>query len=164
LRHLIDSIRNKTKDLWQNLDEKNKKIFLKKILPYWNIFRHRVPNSSLEIINKMVKNGNLKIIKSSIKLISKRGDKFLVETLNKTIECDYLINCLGFDYDIKNYSLIESMVKKNLLKKDLILAQSNNSKVYLVGGLNIGRDFEITAVPDIRLDADLVAQKIFTNL
>jgi uncharacterized NAD(P)/FAD-binding protein YdhS len=163
LRHLIDSIRHKTKDLWRNLDEKNKKIFLKKILPYWNIFRHRVPNSSLEIINEMIKNHNLKIIKSSVKSISKNGDKFVIETFNKAIECDYLVNCLGFDYDIKNYSLIESMVQKNLLKKDLILVQSNNSKIHLVGGLNIGRDFEITAVPDIRSDADLVAQKIFAN-
>ena len=49
-------------------------------------------------------------------------------------------------------------------EKDLILVQSNNAKVHLVGGLNIGRDFEITAVPDIRNDANLVAQKIFLNI
>ena len=55
LRNLIDSIRGKTKDLWHNLDEKNKRNFLKKILPYWNIFRHRVPNSSLEIVSEMIK-------------------------------------------------------------------------------------------------------------
>jgi hypothetical protein len=56
------------------------------------------------------------------------------------------------------------MMQKNLLKKDLILVQSNNSKIHLVGGLNIGRDFEITAVPDLRVDANLVAQKVFITL
>ena len=55
------------------------------------------------------------------------------------------------------------MVNKNLLKKDLILVQSNNPKIHLVGGLNIGRDFEITAVPDIRNDANLVAQTIYNK-
>ncbi len=160
LRHLIDSIRPKTKFLWQNLDEKNKKFFLKKILPYWNIFRHRVPNSSLETIHNMIKNNQLDIIKSSAKSIEKSDGKFIIKTNKNNLECDYVVNCLGFDYNIKNYPLIESMVKKNLLKKDLILVQSNNSKIHLVGGLNIGRDFEITAVPDIRVDANLVAQKI----
>jgi uncharacterized NAD(P)/FAD-binding protein YdhS len=164
LRHLIDSIRGKTKFLWQNFDEKNKGSFLKKFLPYWNIFRHRVPNSSLEIINKMIENNRLEIIKSSVKSIEKSDGKFIIKTNKKTLDCDYVVNCLGFDYNIKNYPLIESMVKKNLLKKDLILAQSNNNKIHLVGGLNIGRDFEITAVPDIRVDANLVAQKILANI
>lgn len=164
LRHLIDSIRHKTKALWHNLDEKNKRIFLKKMLPYWNIFRHRVPNASLEIINKMIENNKLEIVKSSVKSIEKSDGKFIIKTNKKNLECDYVVNCLGFDYDIKNYPLIESMLKKNLLKKDLILVQSNNPKVHLVGGLNIGRDFEITAVPDLRVDANLVAQKIFLNI
>ncbi len=164
LRHLIDSIRSKTKSLWHNLDEKNKRIFLKKILPYWNIFRHRVPNSSLEIINKMIKDNRLEIVKSSVKSIEKSDGKFIIKTSEKTLDCDYVVNCLGFDFNIKNYPLIQSMVKKNLLKQDLILVQSNNAKVHLVGGLNIGRDFEITAVPDIRNDANSVAQKIFNIL
>jgi hypothetical protein len=43
----------------------------------------------------------------------------------------------------------------------LILVKSNDPKINLVGGLNMGRDFEITAVPDIKIDASLVAQKIF---
>ena len=164
LRHLIDSIRSKTKSLWHNLDEKNKRIFLKKILPYWNIFRHRVPNSSLEIINKMIENNRLEIVKSSVKSIEKSDGKFIIKTNEKTLNCDYVVNCLGFDFNIKNYPLIQSMVKKNLLKQDLILVQSNNAKVHLVGGLNIGRDFEITAVPDIRNDANSVAQKIINIL
>jgi len=164
LRHLIDSIRNKIKALWHNLNEKNKIIFLKKVLPYWNIFRHRVPSSSLEIINKMIENNKLEIIKNSVKSIAKRNNKFIVELGDSSIECDYVVNCLGFDFNYKNYPLISSMVKKNLLKKDLILVQSVNAKIHLVGGLNIGRDFEITAVPDIRNDAYLVAQKIYNNI
>lgn len=164
LRYLIDSIRGKTKFLWQNLDEKNKIVFLKKLLPYWNIFRHRVPSSSLEIIYKMIENNQLEIIKSSVNSIEKSDGKFIIKATKKTLDCDYVVNCLGFDYNIKNYPLIESMLKKNLLKKDLILAQSNDIKIHLVGGLNIGRDFENTAVPDLRVDANLVAEKIMANI
>jgi len=164
LRHLIDSIRVKTKTLWHNLDEKNKRNFLKKILPYWNIFRHRVLNSSLEIVSEMIKNNRLEIVKSSVKSITKKGDKFMINAGKKSFECHYVVNCLGFDYNIRNYPLIESMTRKNLLQKDLILVKSNHPKVYLVGGLNIGRDFEITAVPDIKIDANLVAQEIFSKI
>lgn len=164
LRHAIDSIRSKTKSLWHNLDEKNRRIFLKKLLPYWNIFRHRVPNISLEIIDKMTKNQQLEIINSSVKSIHKNNHKFVVDLGLQKIECDYLINCLGFDFNVKNYPLLASMLEKNLLQKDLVFVQSNHSKLHLVGGLNIGRDFEITAVPDLRIDANLVAQKIFDEL
>lgn len=164
LRHLIDSIRPKTKTFWHNLDEKNKRLFLKKILPYWNIFRHRVPNISLELIDKMIKNKQLEIVKSSVKSIHKNNNKFVIDLGFQKIECDYLVNCLGFDFNVKNYPLINSMLNKNLLKKDLIFMQSNNINLHLVGGLNISRDFEITAVPDLRVDANLVAKKIFEAL
>ena len=100
-------------------------------------------------------------MKSSAKSITKKGNKFIINTGKISLECDYVVNCLGFDYDIKNYPLIEAMTRKNLLQKDLILVKSNDPKIHLVGGLNMGRDFEITAVPDIKIDASLVAQKIF---
>ena len=112
----------------------------------------------------MIKNNRLEIIKSSVKSITKKGDKFIINTGKESLECDYVVNCLGFDYNIKNYPLIESMTRKNLLQKDLIMVKSNHPKIYLVGGLNIGRDFEITAVPDIKIDANLVAQEIFSKI
>jgi hypothetical protein len=41
-----------------------------------------------------------------------------------------------------------------LLEEDLLLFKSKNPAIHLVGGLNIGRDFESTSVPDLRIDVE----------
>lgn len=145
LRHVIDSIRLITTKLWQNFDDKNKKLFLR-FWPYWNIFRHRAPGASLDLIAQM----NVEVRKKGVKNITKIGERFLVdETL-----CDVVVNCLGFDLKAKNYELLNQMLEENLLKPELLLASSNSQNLHLLGGLNIGRDFECTAVPDLRVSVE----------
>ena len=46
------------------------------------------------------------------------------------------------------------MLAANLLKKDLLLVESNHPQIHLLGGLNIGRDFECTSVPDLRVTVE----------
>lgn len=153
LRHAIDSIRPITKELWKNLDTKNRKLFLR-FLPYWNIFRHRAPTASIEIIDEMIATKQLEIKKCGVKKIEEKNFKFEVETKDDKMLCDYIVNCLGFEFSAEKYPLLNQMLSANLLKKDLFLASSNNPKIHLLGGLNISRDFECTAVPDLRVSVE----------
>lgn len=149
LRHVIDSIRPITTSLWHNFDQKNKKLFLR-FLPYWNIFRHRAPIDSLELIEQMIESGQIEIRKKGVKKITPNNGKIFVEINEKMIECDYLVSCLGFEMRAEKYPLFLQMLAVELLKKDLLLAQSNHPQIHLLGGLNIGKNFECTAVPDLR--------------
>jgi len=155
LRHVIDSIRPIATKIWQNFDEKNRRKFLR-LLPYWNIFRHRAPADSVEVIEQMIKSGQLEIKKKGVKNLQQaNGDKkIIVETCDEKIECDYLVNCLGFEFNAKKYPLLAQMIAVDLLEPDLFLVKSNHQKIYLFGGLNIGRDFECTAVPDLRVSVE----------
>lgn len=149
LRHVIDSIRHETTNFWQNFDEKNKKLFLR-LLPYWNIFRHRAPISSIELIEQMIESGQIEVKKKGVKNISEK----IVEVQGEKLQCDVIVNCLGFEFRSEKYPLLDQMIKADLLKKDLLLAQSSHPKIHLLGGLNIGRDFECTAVPDLRVSVE----------
>lgn len=157
LRHVIDSLRPITTQLWQNFDEKNKKLFLR-LSPYWNIFRHRAPISSLEMIEKMIESGQLEIKKKGVKNIAQAqdGKRILVQVSGEELECDYLVNCLGFEFRAEKYPLFLQMIQNNFLKADIMLASSNHPKIHLLGGLNIGRDFECTAVPDLRVNVEKI--------
>lgn len=147
LRHVVDSIRPITTQLWQNFDEKNKKLFLR-LSPYWNIFRHRAPISSIELIEQMIESGQI--------LLQKKNAK----NLNEKTDFDYLVNCLGFEFRAEKYPLFLQMIENNLLKRDLMLASSNHPKIHLLGGLNIGRDFECTSVPDLRVNVEKTVEKL----
>jgi uncharacterized NAD(P)/FAD-binding protein YdhS len=159
LSYIIDSIRHITSQLWQNLDTRNKKLFLR-LLPYWNIFRHRAPAASIEIIEEMVESKQLELKKKGVKKVSKKNGKIFVQIHDEEIECDYLVNCLGFEFKPEKYPLLKQMIESGLLKKDLLMVESLDQKIHLLGGLNIGRDFECTAVPDLRICVEKVVEKI----
>ncbi len=99
---------------------------------------------------------NIEIKKNGIKSIVKVGDRFLVDE----ILCDVVVNCLGFDLKAKNYPLIAHMMQNKLLKEELFLASSDDKDLHILGGLNIGRDFECTAVPDMRINVENVIKNL----
>ena len=155
LRHVVDSIRPITLSLWQNFDQKNKKLFLR-LSPYWNIFRHRAPASSMALIEQMIECGQIEIKKKGVKKIAEKNGKIFVETKDEELTCDLAVNCLGFELRAEKYPLFAQMIAADLLKKDLILVQSNHPQIHLLGGLNVGRDFECTSVPDLRVSVERV--------
>ncbi len=159
LRHAVDSLRQITSDLWQNFDKKNKKLFWK-LMPYWNIFRHRAPKSSLEKINKMIESGHLEIRKNGISSISEINGKIFIKSGAEILQFDQVINCLGFDFAPEKYPLFKEMIEENILKPDLILASSNHSSLHLLGGLNIAQSLEITSVPDMKKNIEEVINKL----
>lgn len=159
LRHVINSIRSTTDKLWHNLDEKNKKLFFR-LMPYWNIFRHRAPISSIEVIEEMIAVGQIEIVEGGVKKCHKFGDKIFVQSKFSEFEVDYLVNCLGFEFNARKYPLLNQMIELRLLQQDLMMVRSNSDKVHLLGGLNIGRDFECTAVPDLRVNVEMVVRDV----
>ncbi len=159
LRHVVDSLRQITSDLWQNFDKKNKKLFWK-LMPYWNIFRHRVPQSSLAKINKMIESGHLEIRKNGISSISEISGKIFINSGAEILQFDQVINCLGFDFSLEKYPLFKEMIEENILKPDFVLIASNHPSIHLLGGLNIAQSLEITSVPDMKKNIEEAINKI----
>jgi len=160
LRQVVASIRNITQDLWHNFDEKNKKLFLRRLMSYWNIFRHSAPATSVEMVENAILDGQVVIKKGSIKNIVAKDEKIIITTKNEEIALDLLVNCLGFEFKAKKYPLLSQMISRNLLKEDCLMVRSNHPQIHLLGGLNIGRDFECSAVPELRLSVVEVVNKL----
>ncbi len=148
LRYVIHSIKPITVELWHNFDERNKKLFLR-LMPYWTIFRHRAPQFSIKIVNQMIAEGSLEVLSGGLISAEKKAEKILLKTKKEVLEVDYLVNCLGFEFKAQKYPLLKQMLEHKLLKNDLLMVQSNHEKIHLLGGLNVGKDFECTSVPDM---------------
>ncbi len=153
LRNIIDAIRPKTQFFWHNLDQKNKRIFLK-FLPYWNIHRHRAALSSMVIVKEFINSDQLKMIKGNINDLKLIKDKIIFTVKDKTYTTDCLVNCSGFEFDAKKYPLLNQMINDGLLQKDIFMCSSLNNSIHLLGGLNIGQDFESTSVPNLRVQIE----------
>ena len=59
---IIDGLRPYTQKIWLQWIVSDKQYFLKKIRPYWEIARHRIPSASSERLNNMMEKGQLVLI------------------------------------------------------------------------------------------------------
>ena len=139
----FDAFRPLTQDFWKALNKEKRQRFLRHCFRVWNVHRHRCPPSQFEIISKLIDSKKVIFTKERSKVKN-------------------IIDCTGFDYGFKS-KMIDSLIKNNIAICDDLNSGiiSQNSNFYIMGGLNFGSTFEITAVPDIAPQAREIANKIF---
>lgn len=176
---LFETIRPVTPQLWKQLSLQDKKRFLKYCLPLWNKHRHRMPASSKGLIDDLIQKDRLKILSGKIIEIA---DKNILEVRYKhdesiqTVQTDLIYNCTGPDYNLKQSKspLIQNLLNQGWITPDSlglgIKCDSNlktespySKKIYVMGALLFGENFETTAVPDIRIHAQKIASHILLD-
>lgn len=184
-RALMDGLRSRTQTLWQELDTDQRSRFLRHALPWWNIHRHRLApavHRQFEALRKAdavsVHAGKLGAIRSSptgLRLgYRERGTR-----IERDLSVDWIVNCTGMERSgLAQSPLLNSMIELGLIVPDdlgLGVAVDATSRVIgadglanaglmAVGQLTAGRFWEITAVPDIRVQARDIARVIASRL
>lgn len=152
-------IRPHISELWQHLSAEEQRVFIKKILPYWNVLRHRQPQKTRAMLDRLISEGQLKV--TTIK--------------SKTGKSSYTFNCRGPDYSFASVPLIDGLLKKNLLRRhqngmgievDHMLCafeENGERKIFIPGMLSAGNFLEATAVPDLRRQCATVASALLSR-
>lgn len=133
---VIDSLRGQTNTIWQGWNEKNRAVFMKRLLTYWNIHRHRMAPEIAAAVEEMKKNGQLEFIKADVRGV--KGGPAIV-TVSGEEKVEAVINCLGYRYDeaARDYAVSEK-----------------------IGPAKFWELFETTAIPEIRAQAAEIAAKL----
>lgn len=93
---VIDSLRPVTNEIWTNWSGAERRRFAR-LLPYWNVHRHRMPPSSADIVDLMMRGGILAVRKGRIEGISRRDGVFSVDCgAGGAVSAGRIINCLGY--------------------------------------------------------------------
>lgn len=182
-RRVMDGLRPKTQALWSRLPEIERRRFLRHALPWWNIHRHRVAPDVFRRFERMLQSGQVSVRAGHLRNVEKtkaltvhyrpRGESFIA-----SIEADWIVNCTGMERaGIAHSPLLQEMRRKGLIEADplgLGLVVDERSRIpgssgkeaiiYAVGALTAGQFWEITAVPDIRVQARKVAEAIADRL
>lgn len=175
-RSVMDALRPRTQALWSRLPEAERRRFLRHALPWWNIHRHRVAPDVFERFQAMVRSGQVRIHAGFLQEIDEgeglslryraRGSREV-----RTLQTDWIVNCTGMERaGISHSPLLREMKRQRLIEADplaLGIVVDPNSRIvcrdrstptlYAVGALTAGQFWEITAVPDIRVQAGKVA-------
>ena len=181
-RNAVDSLRPRSHQLWQSLSEADQRRFLRHARPWWDIHRHRIAPEVGTVIERMIAEGRMAVVAGRIQalravdggieaVIRKRGNdgddaprRFVLG-----INCTGPLHAIACTRD----PLLRSLLDARLAAPDALgigfdvddqVRVIGARRLWAMGSLGKARYWEITAVPDIRVQAQLVADAIAKEL
>jgi uncharacterized NAD(P)/FAD-binding protein YdhS len=181
-RGVMTELRSMAPALWSAWNLSEQRRFLRHVRPFWDVHRHRLAPAVHATLNRAIARGQLKVTRGrleSLEFIAAR--RALRATLRQAagrqmLEGAVLINCTGpqtHPLRVAN-PLLRNAVAEGIAQSDALalgLATDPRSRVisrdgsaqrtlYALGTLARGSHWELTAVPEIREQARLVARDI----
>jgi len=185
-RDVLVGLRAATPRLWQRLDRAERARFVRHVKPYWEVHRHRAAPRPAALLARMIDDGELAIVAGRLIAIT-AGDAELEvalrrrgETSVETRRFGAVVNCTGPCSDVRELEepLVHALRWRRLLRPDplglgvdvdaegaLLDAGGAPSRVLTaVGPLLRARDWEATAVPELREHAARTARRLCAEL
>lgn len=162
-RAAVDSVRSVTQDLWAGWPDPVKARFLRHARPWWDVHRHRIAPEAARLVQQEIADGRLRILAGRIAgyadgsvAVARRGGG------ESRIEAALVVNCTGPVEGLANSrnALVKQMLADGLIAPGpmgLGVAADRNGRIaddlWAVGPMLKGEAWEITAVPDIRVQS-----------
>ncbi|CAN5410427.1 FAD/NAD(P)-binding protein [soil metagenome] len=181
-RAVTDDLRRSAGALWRSWKTAERARFLRHLRPIWDVHRHRLAPTVANRMHSIIAAGELSIEAGRISRIETADQKVLVtwrprgSARTTTKKVDVVINCTGplADVTASQIPLIQGLVASGFARADaqgLGLDVDDDCRVrdadgaaqdelYAVGPMTRGAFWEVTSVPDIRIQAADVAETI----
>jgi len=185
-RSVVDSLRPATQTIWQQLPVKEKQKFIRRLLSFWAVHRHRMAPEIGAAVSELKNAGRFETLAAKVLDIAPSESstqpgllvKFRSRHTQKEgeLEADFVINCTGPDYRVANSAnpLLRNLHQVGMVSEDVlgvgIKVNSNgtignsNLGIFAVGPLLFGELLETTAVPELREQAYLTATNVLNYL
>ena len=181
-REVVTSIRHDTPALWQSLDLAERRRFLQYLRPFWETHRHRSSPETAFAIESLLEAGALRLIAGRIVGYHETPASVAVQftarggTGVETIEVGKVINCTGPNTDLASVRdpLIDRLRSQGSIRPDTLglgldtdeegrvidAAGWPSNRLSLSGPLRKGQLWENTAVPELRVEAQRLAERL----
>src|SRR5580658_3298524 len=183
-RAVIDTLRPFTQDVWQAMSLQDRAGYLRHLRPWWEVHRHRMPGPVADRIDAAQERGQLRIHPGRVRAF-RTGDG-MVEVayrprgteIVETLQAARVVNCAGpgADYDRITDPLIRLLLREGIARPDPLRLGLDvtatcalrlgtgaiSRRIFSVGPVTKAAFWEMTAVPDIRRQCELLAQHLAT--
>ena len=172
-RAAVDSLRPHSAALWQGWDEAERRRFLRHARPWWDVHRHRIAPEVGSRLEDMRADGRLDVIAGRIAEDVDGAKVRLRGGGERSLRPALIVNCTGPSADVTRSS---DPLLRGLLEAGAVVpaplgiglltdaADRAGHHLWAVGALTKGMYWEITAVPDIRGQAERVAAAVQKEL
>lgn len=184
-RSVIDGLRPITQKLWQQLPIQEQQRFLRHVMPYWDIHRHRIAQQIADVLNEMRDVGQLTLAAGRIQSYQASSNGIAVTVRPRKTQTDIVfqvkrvINCTGIsvDYQRSSHPLIANLREQGLIRPNrlglgletaqgtVLDAEGNTSNwLFTLGTSRKGDLWESIAVPELRVQAQSLAEMVLRSL
>ncbi len=179
---VIDELRPFTVDLWQSMSLPDRRRFLRHLRPWWDVHRHRMAGAVADRIDAARARGQFRVLVGRVRDYAVGGDQVNVayrprgDERSATITVERVVNCSGpgADYERIGEPLFRNLLAEGVARPDplrLGLDVTSNGalldrsgaisrRLFAIGPVTKGTFWEMTAVPDIRRQAELLAEHL----
>jgi len=181
-RDVVNELRPHTSRLWQTLPETEQIRSLKKIVPYWDIHRHRLAPSAARRLENLLASGQVELMAGRINGFDTEKDNLRVQfqargdTHVRNLDVSAVVNCTGPNYDLSSLSLPlvsqlrnDGLIQQDRLKLGLLVDddyrvidvdEQPHPGLFYVGPMLKAKYWEAIAVPELRNHTFRLAQKL----
>ncbi|HEV7609438.1 MAG TPA: FAD/NAD(P)-binding protein [Steroidobacteraceae bacterium] len=181
-REVLALARGELPGLWRSLDRGQRERFLRHARSLWDVHRHRVPAGPLGAVRALMRAGVLEVHAGRIEEVAALEDAVEViwrprgASRTRAWLVDRVINCTGPECraDRNADPLVQSLLANGLIRRDasslgLEVADDGRpisgdgapvDRLYYLGPWLRARDWEATAVPELREHAARLARRL----
>jgi uncharacterized NAD(P)/FAD-binding protein YdhS len=185
-RRAFTELRGIAPSLWRGWSVAERKRFLRHVRPFWDAHRHRLAPRVHAKITRAIATGQLKIVRGRIDGIEQQAlrDGLRVSLRHghatRALNVGRIVNCTGPEANPGRTSnpLLQGLIGDGIARADSLglgLAVDSESRViaangsahgtlYALGSLTRGTRWEVTAVPEIREQANAIVRRMLHEL
>ncbi len=178
-RAAIDGVRPLTNDLWRGLTYAERRRFLRHVIPYWNVHRHRMAPEAATTIAELLASGMITTIAGRTLTFEDKPGCVHVRlrergsASERTLDVQRIINCSGPEHNFAKLRnpLIRALIAEGTLTPNALdigvevasdgaLIDMNglpSQTIFAIGPVRFGTLIETTAIPEIRAQAKQLA-------
>ena len=181
-RAVMDGVRPYTQWIWQNMSLKARKQFLRHARPWWDTHRHRMAPGIADELQSVLASGQLRVVAGKMLSARRSAAGLQIEYWVRgrrqleALTVAHAVQCTGICTDpfASNNPLIRQLIASGLGRADSLglglevtrdCAVTNRSgepstRIFAIGPITRAAFWEITAVPDIRNQCALLANRL----
>lgn len=175
----VDALRPHASTIWRSFSPEERRRFMRHARPYWDVHRHRIATEVAARMKQLIGNGQLEVVAGRVRSMREVEGGIEVEIARRgsgeieTRLFDTVVNCTG---PLGKMTRTVNPVVRQMLDDGLIAVDElgigidvdGNDRagdgVWAMGPTTKGKYWEIIAVPDIRFQAERVADDIAMEL
>jgi len=183
---VMDTLRGENAHLWQTLSSSDQARFLRHASRYWDVHRHRIAPQAAAVVDAMLRSGRLTRHAGRIASVAPCGERVRVDIDlaraggSASIVIDRLVNCIGMQKDLGRVpdDLVSALLRRGAVRRGphgigldtdaagaLIDAGGRaDPRLSTLGSVRIGRLWESVAIPELRVQAVLLAERVGRRL